>query len=237
MEGMICRPGGGGNCDTTGLIMPVADYGRNLGSSITGGYVYRGSRLPQLAGAYIFGDFGWGNIFLLRYEGGRITADTLLLRNDSFNISSFGVDEKNELYVLGYNTGKVMRLTERAGPTSVTETAVPLQYALGQNYPNPFNPSTRIEYTVGGTGVEGRGAINVRLVVYDMLGREVAVLVNERKAPGSYEVTFSAKDGSPPDRRRAGSSGGDGSPLASGVYVYRLTAGSFAQSRIMVLLK
>jgi glucose/arabinose dehydrogenase len=250
MEGTICRPGGGGNCDTTGLIMPVADYGRHLGSSITGGYVYHGSRVPQLAGAYIFGDFGWGNIFLLRYEGGKITADSVLLRNDSFNISSFGVDEKNELYVLGYNTGKVMRLTERAGPTSVAGAEVPLQYSLGQNYPNPFNPTTRIKYTVGGGGGagagglglgtsntgagsgpsgrdsrsggpenQGPGASKTSLVVYDLLGREVAVLVNEKKAPGSYEVQF------------------DGSRLASGVYVYRLTAGSFVQSRIMVLLK
>jgi hypothetical protein len=59
----------------------------------------------------------------------------------------------------------------------------------------------------------------VKLVVFDLLGREVAVLVNERKAPGSYEATF------------------DANGLASGVYVYRLTAGSFVQSRKMVLVK
>ncbi len=111
--------------------MPVVDYGRTLGYSITGGYVYRGARVPQLAGAYIFGDYGSGNIFLLRYDGGRLTADTVLLRNDALNISSFGVDEKNELYVLGYNTGKVLRLTGQAEPTSVTKTEVPLSVRAG----------------------------------------------------------------------------------------------------------
>ncbi len=120
-------------------------------------------------------------------------------------------------------------------PTSVgaSEPAVPDEFALMQNYPNPFNPSTRIKYTVGvasdrwqvASG-EGRGAGNVRLVVYDLLGREVAVLVNERKAAGSYEVRF------------------DGSGLTSGVYIYRLTvdlpagqAGSFVGTKRMLLIK
>ncbi len=95
----------------------------------------------------------------------------------------------------------------------------PLAYALEQNYPNPFNPSTRIQYTVGGTRAQGPGTSNTRLVVYDLLGREVAVLVDERKQPGNYEVSF------------------DASGLASGVYIYRMTAGSFVQSKKMVLLK
>ncbi len=70
---------------------------------------------------------------------------------------------------------------------------LPREFALEQNYPNPFNPSTRIKYTVGGAGtrggageagagVSGLGASKTRLIVYDLLGREVAVLVNEKKA-------------------------------------------------------
>jgi photosystem II stability/assembly factor-like uncharacterized protein len=99
--------------------------------------------------------------------------------------------------------------------TSLGPTVVPRQptcFSLDQNYPNPFNPKTGVRFEV-------LGASNVKLVVYDLLGREVAVLVNERKAPGSYEATF------------------DGSGLASGVYIYRMTAGSFVQTRTMVLLK
>ena len=71
-----------------------------------------------------------------------------------------------------------------------------------------------------GAGNGGLGpGVGVKIAVYDLLGREVAVLVNERKQPGSYEVSF------------------DASALASGVYFYRLTAGSFSQARTMVLLK
>ena len=106
-------------------------------------------------------------------------------------------------------------------------TDLPSEFFLGQNYPNPFNPLTIIQYTVGDSRSAseadrrglGLGASDVSLVVYDLLGREVAVLVNERKAAGRYEVAFNA----------AG--------LASGVYFYRLTAGSFVDSRKMVLLR
>jgi glucuronoarabinoxylan endo-1,4-beta-xylanase len=81
-----------------------------------------------------------------------------------------------------------------------------------QNYPNPFNPTTVVSYQLPVAG-------NVKLSVYDLLGREVAVLANERKMPGTYEVTF------------------DGSNLASGVYLYRLQSGSLVQTRKLLLLK
>jgi hypothetical protein len=103
--------------------------------------------------------------------------------------------------------------------TDVREQEVPQGFALEQNYPNPFNPLTSIKYTVGGNRGEGVGARDVSLIVYDLLGREVATLVHERQAPGSYEVRF------------------DGLKLASGVYIYRLTAGSLVASKTMVLLK
>ncbi len=96
---------------------------------------------------------------------------------------------------------------------------LPASASLLQNYPNPFNPSTRIKYTVGGTRGLGLGSSNTRLVVYDVLGREVAVLVNERQLPGRYEVTF------------------DASGLASGVYFYRLQAEDFVQTRKLLLVR
>ena len=82
----------------------------------------------------------------------------------------------------------------------------PLEFALQQNYPNPFNPSTTLGYTIAGPGHEAIGTSWVKLAVYDMLGREVAVLVNEKKEPGNYTVTWNA----------AG--------MASGLYFYRLQA-------------
>ena len=83
---------------------------------------------------------------------------------------------------------------------------------LHQNYPNPFNPSTIIEFELPKSSI-------VRLSVYDMLGREVSVLLNERREAGVHEVRF------------------DGSNLASGVYFYRLTAGDFLQTRRLLLLR
>jgi D-alanyl-D-alanine carboxypeptidase len=118
-------------------------------------------------------------------------------------------------------------------PTSV-ETAVETQpqagvvsgFALDQNYPNPFNPSTTIRYSVSGTGTEKTGTEKgapggswVRLVVYDILGREVAVLVNESKTPGYYQVKWDATNAS------------------SGVYLYRLIEGDIVESRQMLLLR
>ena len=85
-------------------------------------------------------------------------------------------------------------------------------FALDQNYPNPFNPTTQIAYSVG-------ERTNVNLVVYDLLGREVATLVNEVKEPGSYKVNFNASN------------------LPSGVYTYRIQSGSFVQTKKMMLMK
>lgn len=89
---------------------------------------------------------------------------------------------------------------------------VPLVYDLSQNFPNPFNPSTIIRYQVPAAG-------EVRLAVYDLLGREVAVLVHERQSAGRYTVRV------------------DEGGLASGVYLYRLTAGGFSRTRKMILLR
>jgi cyclomaltodextrinase len=93
----------------------------------------------------------------------------------------------------------------------------PTHFALEQNYPNPFNPSTDIRYSVPASG--DRAAGEVRLAIYDLLGREVRVLVNARQSAGTYTVSF------------------DAAGLASGVYLYRLSAGSFAQTRKMVLVR
>jgi hypothetical protein len=94
----------------------------------------------------------------------------------------------------------------------------PDDFELKQNYPNPFNPSTKIKFSI--TPVPKRDAF-VRLKVYGVLGNEVATLVNEDKPAGDYEITFDA----------------DKYNLPSGIYFYRLTSGSFSQSRKMLLIK
>jgi hypothetical protein len=90
--------------------------------------------------------------------------------------------------------------------------AIPVTFRLSQNFPNPFNPSTTIQYSVP-------RASRVKLSVYDLLGRELAVLVDGDSAPGSYRVVF------------------DGTRLSSGTYFYRLQAGEFSQTKQFVLLK
>jgi hypothetical protein len=96
-------------------------------------------------------------------------------------------------------------------PTGVTETA-PYEFTLNQNYPNPFNPKTVVSFQLP-------VASDVRLVVCDLLGRELLMLLNDRLNPGIHMVTL------------------DGSNLASGVYIYRMTAGQYVESKKMVLLR
>ena len=87
-----------------------------------------------------------------------------------------------------------------------------LVYELAQNYPNPFNPITRIRYQIPEPSL-------VTVKVYDVLGNEIASLLREEKIAGSYEIEF------------------NGSSLTSGIYYYRITAGSFSQTKKMILLK
>lgn len=89
---------------------------------------------------------------------------------------------------------------------------IPNKFGLNQNYPNPFNPSTTISYEIA-------KETNVSLKVYDAIGNEIATLVNETKAPGTYEVIF------------------DGSNLTNGVYFYKIDAGSFTATKKLILMK
>jgi mannose/cellobiose epimerase-like protein (N-acyl-D-glucosamine 2-epimerase family) len=132
------------------------------------------------------------------------------------------VDQNNSTITLGPGRGGAVRVTFEYAPSTTLvadKRETPGLFSLSQNYPNPFNPATVIEYTVEGARGQGLGTSNVRLAVYDLLGREVAVVVNEVKPAGRYEFHFEA------------------SGLASGVYVYRLTAGEYAASKKMVLAR
>ena len=88
----------------------------------------------------------------------------------------------------------------------------PVEYSLEQNYPNPFNPTTQINYSIKETGL-------VQLKVYDILGKEVATIVNENQEAGNYYASF------------------DASNLSSGIYLYKLQSGEFVSSKKMILLK
>ncbi|MEW6509813.1 MAG: glucoamylase family protein [Bacteroidota bacterium] len=152
---------------------------------------------------------------------------------DAFNIGLnwwdtdiIGIDQGPMIIMIeNYRTGKVwerfMRSAEVqrglqaagfAPVTAVDDKPVPLSYRLEQNFPNPFNPVTTIRYEVPSQSI-------VTLAVYDLLGREVALLLDGEQTAGVHRATF------------------DATGLASGVYVYRIRAGVFTASRTMVLLK
>ena len=95
---------------------------------------------------------------------------------------------------------------------AVTSTSEPTQFALAQNYPNPFNPTTEIHYSLATDQF-------VTLKVYDILGREVRTLVNSNQTAGEQSVAFNTSD------------------LPSGIYTYRITAGTFSSIKRMMLVK
>ena len=121
------------------------------------------------------------------------------------------------------------RLEELISDVKDDDPSVASIFMLEQNYPNPFNPTTKIKFTI--PTVErfaeslkkneriGNSLYNVQLKVYDVLGNEVAVLVNEEKTAGSYEIDF------------------DGDGFTSGIYFYQLKAGNFIQTKKMILIK
>lgn len=104
LEGSQCFSPATG-CDATGTILPVWEYPLDSGNcSVIGGYVYRGERLPSLAGTYVFGDFCSGRIWALRYDGEEVT-EHLLLADTDLRIASFGEDREGEMYVLSQSEG------------------------------------------------------------------------------------------------------------------------------------
>jgi len=104
---------------------------------------------------------------------------------------------------------------------------LPDNFQLSQNYPNPFNPSTTISYSIPAAVIQKSNyAISVSLKVYDILGREVATLVNESQPPGLYNIRFTTNN--LPSGRQG---------LSSGVYFYTLKLGQFSVTKKMVLMK
>jgi hypothetical protein len=135
--------------------------------------------------------------------------ESYIFRQGSHNVSYKILADTNNF------TNTVITLVNGPAPGKIKPNVngvIPIVYSLNQNYPNPFNPSTIIRYSIPKDGL-------VMLKVYDILGRELETLVNETKQSGEYEVNFS------------------GHNLASGVYIYRLTSGTFTQTKKMQFIK
>ncbi len=151
----------------------------------------------------------------VHYNGSSWATVTTQMPSDP-SLGNIAKISSSDMWTVGrYDDGILKTLIMHYG-NSVTSTGNanqnPGSFALHQNYPNPFNPSTNIRYQISEAG-------RVKLNVFDMLGREVATVVNENFQAGSYDKTFNA----------AG--------LSSGIYVYKLQAGTFIQTRKLVLLR
>jgi hypothetical protein len=121
----------------------------------------------------------------------------------------------NDIYIQRVNNDGTL-----GNPTNLEETAFSLKdFDLYQNYPNPFNPTTTINYTIPSVTLSRVEGSRVQLKVYDVLGNEIATLVNEEKSAGNYQVSFNA------------------SQLSSGIYFYKLQSESFVETKKMILLR
>ena len=145
-----------------------------------------------------------------------------IVETGSFNFSTAATTGNDENFLLIYDSlvanqylqDFAKRYTLAGGTIKVEmiSSVIPDNFLLSQNYPNPFNPRTEISYEVPAAKL-------VKLTVYNILGKEMAELVNERQSPGKYKVSF------------------DASNLTSGVYFYTLSTDNFTETKRMILLK
>ena len=189
MEGFHCfNPNDAGdrnfNCDSVSLISPIWEYSHDNGNvSVTGGYVYRGSELPELEGTYIYADFASGRIWGLDHSpdatSNRLISDTPL------NISTFGLDEAGELYIGGFN-GKIFEIRETSG-VEEDEEGVGSAF-LESILPNPDRSgSTSLRYRVAQPG-------SIAIAVVNTIGEEVLRPVDTYHSTGDYIIRLNTTD-------------------------------------------
>jgi photosystem II stability/assembly factor-like uncharacterized protein len=160
---------------------------------------------------YWASQFSSGHVFLKTTNGG-LNWTSINVNNPPTTFTKVRIVDGQTGYIVGFD-GRIYKSTN-AGYVNISEQSneIPNRFELYQNYPNPFNPVTLIKYSVSKKA-------NVKLIIYDYLGREIAVLVNEIKQPGYYETEFNAAS------------------LPSGVYFYKISADDFNNTKKMILVK
>jgi glucose/arabinose dehydrogenase len=189
-------------CNYPEYINPIWEYPHGAECSITGGYVYRGPSVPELAGKYIYGDYCSRKIWALEYDGITPPTNQYLLTAPN-SITSFGVDQNNELHITS-SDGKIYRFTPTITDNEPENN--PTGYFIEQNYPNPFNPSTMIKYNLPEDS-------DVAIKIYDALGKEIDSITTGIQQKGSYQKTWSAEK------------------FSSGVYLVKMNAKSLSSDK------
>lgn len=205
-------------CDTTlwvDLTDPVFEYLRDVGESVTGGYVYRGTTFPELQGTYIFGDFDFGTVWALSAADDSTFISETLIPDAGF-ISSFGEDEAGEIYIVDFG-GDIWTFEEPSRTSVEVPPDIPGPFTLIQNYPNPFSRATQLLFDVSEPGT-------FTLQIYDVTGRTVRTITKLYSTSGQYSIEWDGKDDS-------------GKDVASGIYMSVLEAGGFQASQKMVLAR
>jgi hypothetical protein len=209
MEGSIFRPGGGKG-DSTGLIMPLADYDHTQGEAVIGGYVYRGHRRPDLVGIYFYSDWISGRIWTLRYDSAHVIANSIFYAS-GLNISSLGTDAQGELYFASWGDGRILQFA-KPGPGGPTPPHTRPPSHLAEFSPNPTTNLMQINFHLDVAGP-------AQLQVYDITGRRVLVLLDHFMDSGSYSTMIIT------------------APLASGTYFLRLESPGISEVRKFVVVR
>ena len=214
MEGFHCF--NAASCNDSGLTMPIWEYPHNGGHrSVTGGYVYRGTKIPGLFGKYIYADFLTGEIWALQYDNQNGAQNEFLL-DSGISIASFGVDQNNELYICAFD-GLIYTFQNTPSAIGKTKILQPAYFKLRQNIPNPFNPNTEISFELAKPG-------SVELLIFDINGQKVKILYNGLRQRGSHKLSWNGKNDF-------------GHPVSSGIYFYKLTLNNsqFITKRMLLI--
>jgi sugar lactone lactonase YvrE len=171
----------------------------------------------------------WGTNAVYRYDNTFNQTAELVSSGHSGPADIFYNQRDNILAVPNYYSNHVDFIPITPANIDETRDQIPRAVTLSQNYPNPFNPTTTIKFQIPDLPAGRQGLNFVTIQVYDVLGNVIAVLVDEEKTAGIYEIEFSATGGS--------ATGGDYYSLTSGIYLYQLKVGNYIQTKKMMLLK
>ncbi|KXK41036.1 MAG: Aminopeptidase N [Chlorobi bacterium OLB5] len=201
--------------DNYGKIFKTTNYGENWT------LIYSGSVIYGIGDIFFINPLkGWAvgtyNRIIYTSNGGNNWMVENLGPYDEYLSSVFFINDS-----IGWASGYryILKTTNGGIPVGILQIngTLPVEYSLSQNYPNPFNPQTKIKFDIP-ANVKGQ-TTNVKLVIYDLLGREVTTLVNEELKPGTYEADW------------------DGSNFSSGVYFYKIITEGFVETKKMILMK